>query len=212
MPKKNNDPEDLPTRESSGAVRNFGWNAKHNDKYSKVGNSARNFLGAHVNQSWDKVYSHICSHHEDKDKKRTCDYIRENLEWLVTLSVREEDGVLINSSDNRPLRIYGSTYYVSGGILRKSSARPKYKRVDKRFKQIDGRNIIQHEGIWYEFTFESFDARSFYITGKCYDYIFKRLIYRDEALSMYGRYIIATGKKQLCSKEIKRLKLNEKEN
>lgn len=135
--------------------------------------------------------------------------MKEHVEWFVDFNVTEEDGVLFNSN-GRKLSTYRTTFYLKKDekILKKFVNTYKYKRPDKKFYQIDGRNLIKIEGIWYEFTFKQFEP--IYPYKDSYDYIAKRFIARYETYSMYGIDIVATSKKQLSSKEIKRLGLNDK--
>lgn len=211
MPKKSNDPEDLPLREG-GAFRRFGYNAnkdgRHRHSYN-FNSACRNFLNSRLGHNWDNVYSYICAHHEDKDKARMFAYIKKHIDYFVDFNVTEEDGVLFNSR-GRKLSTYRTVFYLKKGekILKKFENHYKYKRPTRKFYQIEERNFIKFEGIWYEFTYTQ--QRKCYLSYTYrYDCFFKRDITEIEAYFFYGIPVVATSKKQLSSKEIKRLKLNE---
>lgn len=206
-------PEDLPSKETMGAFRRFGYDARKDGRhryYRNFWSLCENFLNDRLGHNWDKVYSHICAHHEDKDKARMFAFMKEHVEWFVNFNVTEEDGILFNSN-GRKLSTYRTTYYLKKGekILKKFVNTYKYKRPDKKFYQIDGRNFIKFEGIWYEFAYTQ--HRKCYLSYTYrYDSFFKRDITERDAYFFYGIPIVATSKKQLSSKEIKRLGLNDK--
>lgn len=206
---KNIPPEDLPQRETTGAFRRFGYDAKKYKHSHNFWSICCNFLDSKLGHNWDKVYSHICSYHEDKDKARMFKFMKEHIELFVDFNVTEENGILFYSN-GRKLSTYGTIYYLKKGekILRKFEQHYRCKKPKKKFIQIDGRNFIKIEGVWYEFSYKRFEP--IYPYKDCYDCILKKRVDRSETYALYGLNIVAYYKVQLSSKEIKRLGLNDK--
>ncbi len=197
--------EDLPTREG-GAIRKFGRNSVRLNRHEReYASECRRMLNGAAGKKWDDIYSFICSDHHNEDKTKIFGWLKKNLHWMITFNCKKVDGKYYDHLDG-PLRSYTyRSFCIVDGVIHKLPYRNKYIKREKQYKTVDGRHIIKVEGIYYEFTFKQFEKTP---DGKNYDLLYKIRMSRWDCLQHYGAAIVATSKKQLGKKDLKKLRDN----
>lgn len=213
---KNTPLEDLPFREG-GIIRRMGWNSKKADGYRHYKAYTKRFLHSHLGEKWDNVYSKLCNPPEEKKKeykliKDSCDN-----GYCIEISTYEENNKVYEAQYCREL--WHNEYYVdNNGILRQYTKnnwrkewRNQYRSNTKRFEVIDGKYYSQIGGIHYELIPNAFNPEWLKLssTQQRFYFYLKDLIYGSstpqECFHRYGKCIYFIDKKQLNSKELKRL-------
>lgn len=197
--------EELPFR--NGIRR--AWRNERQKELNENLAPLRRFLRTNIGRPWNKVYSEICQ--------------RINRDSAVQLHVWQH---LMQDVCRDPYVISGDVgrtrwgrrwflFYVDprSGLLRENDARkrtvpiPKPKETD-RIKIDDKRECRKLEGIWYELDLSPIPSGP-----PVYDQALRRSsdqISRDERWNFYGRSVYAVSKRQLNSREIRRLATKQK--
>ena len=209
-------PEDLPIRETMGAIRRFGWDAESAEgRHSYCPHAAaRRLLLSYVGHRWDKVYSMLSTQQEDKDKDRLYKYIKKHINWFVEFGIRKEGDHLVESDGEKFVPFYHRRvfYVMDDGILKSIEGKKfnyKWYNQEKICIEIDGKNFAKCDSIWYEIIFAPSTLEWKFGYTYQYDILLKRSISYDYARRIYGRATVAVSKRQLNSKEIKKLGLNK---
>ena len=150
----NEDPENLPTKESMKAPYIYGDNQK---MLNENLNPLKRYLNKQVGRPWDKVFSEICEYVDtDSTVKK---HVRDHIEWFVNKHVVVEDKKVYNKAARyrgyRP-ELYKDELYVDPktGILRKYTSGKSYKyKYEKSTWAIEqlvahsfGEKIYEHNG------------------------------------------------------------------
>jgi hypothetical protein len=204
--KKNIPLEDLPTRESTGKYRQFGYNAKETrTRDHRFWSASYNYLASKVGSEWDYVWADICRHHDDFDKNALRKYMREQISqgFMVTTKCSRIYGIIAESGYTR---LY-SKYYVDPDtdILRRNNdAFVKWKREKRRPRVVkfEGKEYApDNNGIWYEVKLVEITpmAIRFCVDTLLNIHLNLTNVFRNE----YGRDVFCVEKKQI-SKRLKR--------
>lgn len=201
--------EDLPLREA-GIVRRMGYESKKGDgrRHTKV--YSKRFLHSHLGGKWAEIYSKLCDPPEKKKKEYKL--IRDACDkgWCIELSTYEENRKIYDSQYCRELW-HGEYYIDKNGILCQYSRNNwrKYVRPNtSRHEYIDGKYYSQIGGIHYELIPKEFNSEWLKLADRHQPYYYD-MIYKSstakECFRRYGKCMYFVHKKQLNSKELKKL-------
>jgi hypothetical protein len=193
--------DDLKKHESMARYRNFGYDAKERAINLKP---IRRFLDTKVGCSWNEIWAEMCS--LDNNSKAY-------LEYEVDKNVHMIDGV------PHDYLVYVTGFYVNpetellSKAEHKSHKRVKSRNVNIAWKKNDHGIYNNIKGIWYKIVFETFpiekEIPDWHVSNgvpAVYDILLGWTTKRI-CLLHYGAPIYAKIKKQLNSKEIKKLQL-----
>lgn len=205
--------EDLPLREA-GIVRRMGWDSKKGDGRRHTRVYTNRFLHSHLGEKWDKVYSKLCDPPEEKKKeykliRNACDK-----GYCIEVSTYEENNKVYETQYCHELW-YDEYYVDNNGILRqykknnwRKEWRKSYRSNNQRFEYIDGKYYSQIDGIHYELIPKEFHPEWLKVPDRYQPYYYD-IAYKTstakECFKRYGKCIYLADKKQLNSKELKRL-------
>lgn len=207
--------EDLPQKQSMGGSRQFSWGAKNSTWRRKP---LYRYLNSKVGEKWDNIYSDIKKNCKNfvLDKRNIDDL----LDCVVCKDVRMVGGVPYETKHKLPIQSHGSSGYHSlyvnpdNGLLCRA---PQYIRAVRKknndVRVIDGLWYYSHNGIWYQVVFE-YCTQRLKSWGHWRDHwfdIFHGYITQYACMNLYGKAIFAKAKRQLCKREIRKLKLRNKE-
>ncbi len=199
--------DDLPRRESIGKKWGMGWRSKYlNENLAPL----RRFLAGSVGRPWDKVFSELCQHIridsavQKHVRDHVDDFVTRHVE-IVGRTVRPLPGANGWGTLLRPYYVHPVT-----GLLRASPRQPrKPERPPETQLRIDPTHVIrQVDGLWYEIELAP------YTDGPVYDVCLREeLPSRARAWSdtdrrlreLYGAVLYGRSKRQLNSREIRRL-------
>jgi len=198
--------EDWPNREGIYAQKG------HTKYFSEHLGPLRRFLEKQVGRPWDKVFAEICQHIRVDSAVQS--HVRDHVFDFIEIHVTEIDGVLCHGSGwriGRPLESGGRwmQFYVCPrtGLLRKMKARPRRStaRQLEKFAIDEMHEYRLMDGIWYlleyrPVTAESIGARDL-VSGERVQYPGG---WRNGRY--YGQTVYAALRRQLNTREIKRLK------
>lgn len=194
-------PEEWPRRE--GIRRAWGGGSKHlNENLAPL----RRYLRSQVGRPWDEVYGEICRR-IDRDSAVQL-HVWQHLSREVCVDPHVVRGDVAGSGQFG----YPGPLYVDPktGVLcydegrRRRYDRPKPQGPKGRIKVDDSREYRLIEGVWYELTLAPIPAWA----DRVDDVVFRKKCFpapRSVLESFYGRPTYAVKKRQLNSKEIRRL-------
>jgi hypothetical protein len=173
----------------------------------------RRFLLSNVGRPWNKVFSEI-SEHLSLDSAVQL-HIWQHIQWEVCLKATRRGKVYF---DTRGL-VAHEAFVVDArsGLLRKNEQSHRWRHHHYRRRSqptpspnfvagVRGRCYRRIEGIWYEFELAPIPSE----TRGLFDLVLKRKlseVRREELIRIHGGPVYAVSKRQLNSKEIRRLKL-----
>lgn len=189
------DIEELPTFE------NMHNHVERCKSWEGVG-ALKKYLLKQVNRPWSEVYRGLIKRIHGEQARLRLDQM---LGWIM---------------ENDTIRQYRccSFFYVDASGLLKHHRGEKYvyRKPKPGITKIDGKSYAKLDGIWYELTIKNIEptyAESNQLP--IYDVIFREYVYcshirsYNELTRFYGGSYVCTGKRQLNSHEIKKLKLND---
>jgi len=188
FPKNRHFDEDSPTKVS---IRPKG-DAERKSQDDRLA-PLRRALSKNVGRPWDKVYSEICANNSLHTLRGY--HLRLHVEYFVTLDCRREGKRIVDPAGRA---LCYPEFYVLNGILHQLKDKKKYK-----FQKVEFTPYWKMDGVWYELTFTEFKASK---RGQ-FDEFFKKYFYNTYQIP-YGKSVVASGKRQLNSREIKKLGLN----
>lgn len=173
----------------------------------------KRFLRSRVGQRWDDVFSEICA--GIKLDSAVQKHVRDHVFDYVETNVSMVDGV---PHDTRGRELWFEVVYVhpDTGILCATPPRKRYRWGGPRpkFEQVKVDRLTKHvkvDGLWYEVGFKDLPKALPPDTVPELDVILKQRAYpspggwRCEFSREWGAPIFATTKRQLNTREIKRL-------
>lgn len=204
--------EEMPAFQSNAPGRLYGYDRKQlNENLSPL----HRFLRKNVGRPWNDVYSEICENIRVDNAVQS--HVRDHVDMDVMTNV-----VMINGVPYDPTRSYPTwrEFYVhpeTGILCYYEHKRHRYNRKQQNYVDGKSENHQYHvvEGIWYEVELKDFPPRGkdpyWWYSEKCFDVVKKIRLDRSDCKRIYGREVYAVKKRQLNSKEIKKLKLWESE-
>lgn len=205
------------------------WHSWEGKNFTDVLGPLYGYLLKQVGRPWDKVYSEICRHLPADSVQGS--HIRDHVFQFVELHVKMIDGKPYNSEGTYPIHHYNRGYpfglYVNPvtGLLCKLKAEPLPRRkrtfAGVPVPGVTDRQYHKIEGVWYELTLKSVASPEPEINSRIYytrqnirwsssryelhsDVGYKKELSYSERYELYGGDFVATAKRQLNSKEIKR--------
>lgn len=177
--------EELPEREKM----RYGYGKTLNDRLTPL----KRWIDKQVGRPWDKVYSEVCKFADNRNVRGR--HLRQHIEWMVIASNKIE---LVDGKPYEKRGSFGRQYQVSDalyvhpetGLLLKAPKieyQPKEKEIENFEK--DGKTYRKFDGIWYETKERWIDSPYAYFLGKT------------------KKILVIDSKKQLSSKSLKRLNL-----
>lgn len=182
---------------------------KNNDKeLNEHLSPLRRFLRSKVGQHWDKVFSEICENIRLDSAVQS--HIRDYVDMEVEQNVILINGEPYDSAGRYPINRWGfrDQFWVcpKTGILKVVNSH-KYKYTPSPSVGIvkdDSHQYHKINGIWYELTLQKVAYLAPYT-----DVAYNLSGWRCNGLfRTYGKQCFAVGKRQLNSREIKKLNLN----
>jgi len=206
--------DELPKRESMKTP--YRGNRK---EFTDLLGPLHRFLRSRCGQPWDKVYSEVCEHVNLNNNVQK--HLLTHLDLYVEKNAKIVDGKLLLTSEGHSL---ASEFYVhpkTGLLTENKEYRSQffnwggYKKPKLMVPHEKNENIQYHKinGVWYEVEIESLSDVSSWFVG---DVILTDFVCvngwekRNTLYSTYGKLAHSVSKRQLNSREIKKLKLNEK--
>lgn len=166
------------------------------------------FLLSKVGCKWDDVYSEICAGlHTDSSVQSQ---VRDHVLDFVAVDCFVDNGEIYDAKYPRhPLHAGRCrNLYVLDGILCKSPKKEKYKQYSPKLKFGAGICSLLYKGIWYEVTLERANPWPRKIDGRnasIRDQFLGHVNNLDELYNFYGSYVYCTKKRQMNTKEIKKV-------
>jgi hypothetical protein len=225
---KNGNDEDFRIKEPMSKNRG-------SKEFTDVLGPIKKYLRKQLGRPWNKIYSEFCEHFKKTSVSQS--HLLDHVSWYVEQNVfyLTENGKKIPyTSQGYRLTEENSTYpqfYVcpETGLLKEAPVRTlkNKKKNQESFREIDDRFYKEIDDIWYELTLFHFLVE--YKNGKysfkipknlkgntvdpysALDVIHRNAIIDSHGHNRYGKYknSICTQKRQLSSKEIKKLKLRD---
>lgn len=189
------------------------------------------FLLSRVGRPWNDVYAEIS---EKLNYRSTVQYhVFQHLEDMVVTNTQLIDGVP-HDSTGRKIGDWIGSFYVhprTGCLAYLPRVRPKWlsyreAEQDWRWKNNDRSTMVQYrlvEGIWYEITLQPMHEKMNLLPSTSPDQVWSKYdvmtktyfkpcardIRARELTNLYGATVYAVGKRQLNTREIKKLALNK---
>jgi len=200
--------EDTPRRE--GIKRPWSrtsWQKHLNENLAPL----RRYLRSNIGRPWDNVFSEICQQINVNSAVQL--HIRQHIEWEVCLYAMRRGREWVDSRG----RVIYQSFLVDrkSGLLRHNDNRGWWRRHNRR-RESPSPNFVASEagrcfrkigGIWYEFELSPLPDE---IDGLI-DVALKRRLseaYRNQLIRFHGKPVYATKKRQLNTKEIRRLPIS----
>lgn len=207
------DSEDLPVNQ--GMRRPYGYDAK--DLNENL-NPLKRYLRKQVGRKWDAVHADVCEH---VDRGSTVQkHVLDHLADFVAVRVRIADGKIVELRPYGPREVDGLYVDPETGILR-DGAKPRQRHVSKPDPDaalIEGREYRRLGGCWFEVAFASLpepykvrridkagEPHEFVVRPRMFDVVAKFWTSHDRRA---GRTRYAASKRQLATKELRRLGLS----
>ena len=184
--------EDAPTKLP---MRPKGKSADRKSQDDRLAPLER-FLAKNCGRPWNDVYSEICAENDLHNVRGY--HLRLHLEYLVEQNCARLGKKIVDGA-GRPL--YHPDFYVLNGIL----YRTKRERYRWKNQKITFTPYWKKDGIWYELSFVAFNPNAPF--GHYDNFFMKSFRYAYQL--PYGKAVVAIGKRQLNSREIKKLGLND---
>ena len=209
--RKNKPLEDLPSFESMGRRRQYGWDAKELNENLKP---LSRFLEKQVGRPWNDVHSEICENIKlDSAVQR---HILQHLDHMVEKKTVILEGIIyfycrygsqrILPVDGDPGMLY---VHPENGLLCKTPDRKRVSQAEKPKDIIrtDDPLFLYHriDGIWYKITLQVIDRINYY--DFCSSHYYFDLPDGRKKGHFTRTYYRAATKCQLSGKELKSLKL-----
>jgi len=180
---------------------------KHRKIYADYANVCR-WLNNQIGREWNAVYSEICAATAPNTLERL--HIVKAVENVVDLHITVIDGEVYAHGVFRQHKLTPGNLYVKNGVL----CRIPFKKYVKPSINLRVEFIGQNDAIgvsggqWFAVTFTEYTPNLDYYgrdRGR-YDVFLKEKIGEFDAVKAYGKKVIATAKRALSKKEIKRYK------
>jgi hypothetical protein len=216
-------------RGSEGMKLNYGWDTKH---FGEHLNPLRGYIRSCIGRKWDDVYSEVCSHINKDSVVQS--HILTHLLQFIELNAYVENGIAYHSKPIRhEVSSYTVAIVDENGtvIANPNATRQNKNRTTKKaqnyYKVGDKFYLKDEEGIFYECTLTeipkkripeygwSFNGEKPHrmttihwyveIRAKVYDYFLRKII-NESGTTYRNPGLYCTKKRQLNSREIKKLK------
>jgi hypothetical protein len=204
--------EDQPKRE--GIKRRSGGQKRLNEHLAPL----RRYLASQVGQPWDKVFAEICRYVDRSSAVQ--DHLRDHVEDYVATCVGERGGQLFHGDGHWIGFPLHTRFYVCprSGILKRN--RDYYRRYSSRIRKLPiqfldhNTAIVRMDGFWYIVAWEQVSdwrcrpeegrpAVAWY--GPQWDALLQKMLYREQAIRVYGRAIRTTAVRRAGKREVRRV-------
>ncbi len=214
--------EDMPNREKIRLKWRKNWN--DGKEFSERLGPLTRWLFSKVGQNYNDVHSELCEHLSRDSVIQ--DHVRDHAEQMVEKGVEIINGVPCYGEKQRFAMLRGipitDHFYVHPDTNRLEYAPAKKTKREKKQKFVkvdDTHQMHKIKGIWYMIEVKPYDPKDFTVRKEItygnktfyrdvfvpyYDGLMNRMVTQAyQAKEFYGGYFMATGKRQLNSKEIK---------
>lgn len=183
---------------------------KHRKLYADYQHIGR-WLEGQIGREWNAVYSELCGMTAPHTLERT--HIDNAVKNLVDQHIVVIDGVIHAQGGFRPMNLLPGNLYVKNGIL----CRIPFKKVAKPTRTLRVLFVGQTDAIgisrnqWFAVEFAEYTPNP--DVHGCdrgrYDVFLKDTVTEYDTITAYGKKVIATGKRALSKREIKKYKVTQ---
>lgn len=195
------------------------WQKSGSDKqFTDVLGPIYGYILKQVGRRWDDVYSEICKSLPNNSLNTS--HVRGHVEDFVEVQVIMIDGVpyeprgvspVVNYS-RRPFAFY--VHPVTNILCKLEQNRPRYRRKLKAGIDVPGESLKQYHyisDVWYILTLKPWKVSpDDWRHRDVYDVGYKRSLGIYERRDLFGGDYLSVEKKQLNSKEVKKVGLNKR--